>query len=177
MISESPIRIIRLDIRYPTDIAHIVSESDIRIKYPNSYLISEKNIRISENHIRITIRPLSVGRTVGKYLYHLHPYRWYILLFFSRCHYHHSSTCGFSQSIWEKEDKYHKRVECVPHSKYWFCCTRHVQFMPWHFFPFSFSSAFRRPFAFTSMHRLIKLLHTKADADRITCPPGNKGIW
>jgi len=174
LISESPIRIIRPDIRYPTDIAHIVSESDIRIKYPNSYRISEKTSR----YPKIISESLSnTTWSVGKYPYHLHPYWWYILLFFSRCHYHHSSTRGFSQSIWEKEDKYHRRVECVPHSKYWFCCTRHVQFMPWHFFPFSFSSAFRRPFAFTSMHRLIKLLHTKADADRITCPPGNKGFW
>ena len=63
MISESPIRIIQPDIRYPTDIAHIVFESDIRIKYPNSYSISEK----TSGYPKIISESLSdPSRSVGR---------------------------------------------------------------------------------------------------------------
>ena len=66
-LSELPIRIIRPDIRYPTDITHIVSVSDIRIKYPNTRKIAGYPKIISES--------LSdPSRSVGKYPYHLHPY-------------------------------------------------------------------------------------------------------
>ena len=70
LISESPIQIIRPDIRYPTDITHIVSVSDIRIKYPNSYL----DIRKIAGYPKIISESLSdPSRSVGKYSYHLHP--------------------------------------------------------------------------------------------------------
>jgi hypothetical protein len=43
-LPELNIRIIWPDIQYPMDVTLLISESDVRIKYPNSYSISEKNI-------------------------------------------------------------------------------------------------------------------------------------
>ena len=53
------------------DIIHIVSVSDIRIKYPNSY----PNIRKIARYPKIISESLSdPSRSVGKYPYNLHPY-------------------------------------------------------------------------------------------------------
>ena len=64
MISDLAIRIIRPDIRYPTERTLIISESDIRIYYLNPYLISRKMSGYPKkypNHYST-----SFGRTVGQ---------------------------------------------------------------------------------------------------------------
>jgi hypothetical protein len=58
------------DIRYPTDIRHIVSEFDIRTKYPYPYLLSEKNPDIRKFHLNkcspSSIMAPSAGERFGK---------------------------------------------------------------------------------------------------------------
>ena len=65
LISELPIRIIRPDIQYPTDITHIISESDIRIIYPNLYRISKKISgypKIIFESLSDCSRPVGIGK-------------------------------------------------------------------------------------------------------------------
>jgi hypothetical protein len=60
------------DIRYPTDIRHIVFEFDIRTKYPYSYSLSEK-VRISENSIRTIVHHLRIRIRTDIFRTILHP--------------------------------------------------------------------------------------------------------
>jgi hypothetical protein len=62
------------DIRYPTDISHIIFGSDIRSDYPYPYPLSEKKIRKSENSIRISIHHLRIRIRTDIFRTILHPY-------------------------------------------------------------------------------------------------------
>jgi hypothetical protein len=61
------------DIRYPTDINHIIFGSDIRSDYPYSYPLSEKKIRISENFIRTSVHHLRIRIRTDIFRTILHP--------------------------------------------------------------------------------------------------------